>query len=177
MILRSAFRARASSTSDFSSPRTRPTAAARSRSGVIISRASTPTNPIQLDTAKVDFEKNVLLPPRTWRREQGFPQRYERLWASARRHGVNRVYSGQKDERQGAARFRQFGPRVFIFGARAAATRPDRYISAAQARHHLSARSRTHRFLRRAGGESSSSSRNAAVFWKSRSCSFSRVAP
>jgi indolepyruvate ferredoxin oxidoreductase len=48
-------------------------------------------NPIQLDTAKVDFEKNVLLPPRTWRREQGFPQRYERLWASARRHGVNRI--------------------------------------------------------------------------------------
>ena len=52
-------------------------------------------NPIQLDTAKVDFEKNVLLPPRTWRREQGFPQRYERLWASARRHGVNRMIPGR----------------------------------------------------------------------------------
>jgi indolepyruvate ferredoxin oxidoreductase len=51
-------------------------------------------NPIQLDTAKVDFEKNVLLPPRTWRREQGFPARYERLWASARRHGVNRITPG-----------------------------------------------------------------------------------
>jgi indolepyruvate ferredoxin oxidoreductase len=51
-------------------------------------------NPIQLDTAKVDFEKNVLLPPRTWRREQGFPDRYERLWASARRHGVNRISPG-----------------------------------------------------------------------------------
>ena len=48
-------------------------------------------NPIQLDTAKVDFEKNVLLPPRTWRREQSFPARYERLWASARRLGINRV--------------------------------------------------------------------------------------
>ena len=48
-------------------------------------------NPIQLDTAKVDFEKNVLLPPRTWRREQDFPSRYRRLWASARRHGVNRL--------------------------------------------------------------------------------------
>ncbi len=56
-------------------------------------------NPIQLDTAKVDFEKNVLLPPRTWRREQGFPQRYERLWASARRHGVNRITSGRPDSR------------------------------------------------------------------------------
>ena len=54
-------------------------------------------NPIQLDTATVDFEKNVLLPPRTWRREQGFPQRYERLWASARRHGVNRVIPGNSD--------------------------------------------------------------------------------
>src|SRR6202453_2282581 len=51
-------------------------------------------NPIQLDTAKIDFEKNVLLPPRTWRREQGFPARYERLWASARRHGINRVTPG-----------------------------------------------------------------------------------
>jgi indolepyruvate ferredoxin oxidoreductase len=54
-------------------------------------------NPIQLDTAKIDFEKNVLLPPRTWRREQGFPARYERLWASARRHGVNRMTAGKGD--------------------------------------------------------------------------------
>jgi indolepyruvate ferredoxin oxidoreductase len=46
-------------------------------------------NPVQLDTSKVDFEKNVLLPPRTWRREQNFPERYQRLWASARRHEVN----------------------------------------------------------------------------------------
>jgi indolepyruvate ferredoxin oxidoreductase len=52
-------------------------------------------NPIELDTARVDFEKNVLLPPRTWRREQDFPQRYERLWASARRHGVNRILPGR----------------------------------------------------------------------------------
>ncbi|HEV3271177.1 MAG TPA: DUF6537 domain-containing protein [Candidatus Methylacidiphilales bacterium] len=52
-------------------------------------------NPIQLDTAKVDFEKNVLLPPRTWRREQSFPGRYERLWAGARRHGVNRMTPGR----------------------------------------------------------------------------------
>jgi len=51
-------------------------------------------NPIQIDTTKIDFEKNVLLPPRTWRREQGFPARYERLWASARKHGVNRITPG-----------------------------------------------------------------------------------
>jgi indolepyruvate ferredoxin oxidoreductase len=57
-------------------------------------------NPIALDTAKVDFEKNVLLPPRTWRREQGFPQRYERLWASARRHGVNKIVPGQSSKKR-----------------------------------------------------------------------------
>jgi indolepyruvate ferredoxin oxidoreductase len=51
-------------------------------------------NPLEIDTAKIDFEKNVLLPPRTWRREQNFPARYERLWASARRHGVNRLMPG-----------------------------------------------------------------------------------
>jgi indolepyruvate ferredoxin oxidoreductase len=51
-------------------------------------------NPFEIDTTKIDFEKNVLLPPRTWRREQGFPARYERLWASARRHGINRVTPG-----------------------------------------------------------------------------------
>jgi len=51
-------------------------------------------NPFEMDTAKVDFEKMVLLPPRTWRREQGFPDRYRRLWASARQHGVNRITLG-----------------------------------------------------------------------------------
>ncbi|MCP5523360.1 MAG: 2-oxoacid:acceptor oxidoreductase family protein [Verrucomicrobiales bacterium] len=48
-------------------------------------------NPITLDTAKIDLERNVLLPPRTWRKEQSLPERFERLWASARRHGVNQV--------------------------------------------------------------------------------------
>jgi indolepyruvate ferredoxin oxidoreductase len=56
-------------------------------------------NPIQLDTAKIDFEKNVLLPPRTWRREQGYPARYERLWASARQHGVNKITPGSSQQR------------------------------------------------------------------------------
>jgi indolepyruvate ferredoxin oxidoreductase len=51
-------------------------------------------NPLEIDTAKIDFEKNVLLPPRTWRREQNFPARYERLWESARRHQVNRLLPG-----------------------------------------------------------------------------------
>ena len=54
-------------------------------------------NPFEIDTAKVDFEKNVLLPPRTWRREQEFPSRYRRLWASAIRHGVNRFIPGRNN--------------------------------------------------------------------------------
>jgi indolepyruvate ferredoxin oxidoreductase len=54
-------------------------------------------NPIQLDTSKVDFEKNVLLPPRTWRREQNFPERFQRLWESARRHGVNQISLHESD--------------------------------------------------------------------------------
>ncbi len=52
-------------------------------------------NPFAVDTSAIDFEKNVLLPPRTWRREQEFPLRYQRLWASARRHNVNRITPGR----------------------------------------------------------------------------------
>ncbi len=55
-------------------------------------------NPLEIDTAKVDFEKMVLLPPRTWRREQNFPARYERLWESCRRHQVNRLTPGSQKE-------------------------------------------------------------------------------
>ncbi len=49
------------------------------------------TNPVALDTTTIDFDRNVLLPPRTWRKEQQLPERFERLWASARRHGANRT--------------------------------------------------------------------------------------
>ena len=52
-------------------------------------------NPFAVDTKTIDFEKNVLLPPRTWRREQELPLRYQRLWDSARKHGVNRVIPGR----------------------------------------------------------------------------------
>jgi indolepyruvate ferredoxin oxidoreductase len=48
-------------------------------------------NRITLDTERIDLERNVLLPPRTWRKEQQLHERFERLWASARRHGANRV--------------------------------------------------------------------------------------
>ncbi|PTX94758.1 indolepyruvate ferredoxin oxidoreductase [Verrucomicrobia bacterium LW23] len=48
-------------------------------------------NKITLDTDRVDFENRVLLPPRTWRREQDLPSRYERLWKSAAAYGVNHL--------------------------------------------------------------------------------------
>lgn len=48
-------------------------------------------SPIELDTSAVDFENKVLLPPRTWRKEQDFPSRYRRLWASAEKYGVDRL--------------------------------------------------------------------------------------
>lgn len=51
-------------------------------------------NRVELDTSRIDFERNVLLPPRTWRKEQGLAERVARLWASARRHGVNRIWPG-----------------------------------------------------------------------------------
>jgi len=48
-------------------------------------------NPTGIDTESIDLERNVLLPPRTWRKEQEMPDRVERLWASARKHHVNRI--------------------------------------------------------------------------------------
>lgn len=51
---------------------------------------------ITLDTSAIDLERNVLLPPRTWRKEQSLPERYERLWASARRHGANQVLASRE---------------------------------------------------------------------------------
>lgn len=46
---------------------------------------------MELDTSKINFEKNVLLPPRTSQREYAFTERYQRLWKSARNYGVNRM--------------------------------------------------------------------------------------
>lgn len=53
-------------------------------------------NQIELDTSKVDFEKNVLLPPRTSVREKNLPERYERLWESARKYKIDRLEHPQK---------------------------------------------------------------------------------
>ncbi|MEZ5405776.1 MAG: thiamine pyrophosphate-dependent enzyme [Verrucomicrobiia bacterium] len=49
-------------------------------------------NQVHLETAQVDFENKVLLPPRTWRKEQDLPSRYERLWQSAEKYGVDQWF-------------------------------------------------------------------------------------
>lgn len=46
---------------------------------------------MELDTSAIDLERNVLLPPRTWHREETIKKRFERLWQSARHYGVDRV--------------------------------------------------------------------------------------
>jgi indolepyruvate ferredoxin oxidoreductase len=52
-----------------------------------------------LDTSKIDFENTVLLPPRTWLKEEGMPRRFARLFDSARRHGVNRIINARENPR------------------------------------------------------------------------------
>ncbi len=47
---------------------------------------------ITLETAGFDLERTVLLPPRTWRKEQEMPERVQRLWDAARRLELNRVF-------------------------------------------------------------------------------------
>ncbi len=46
--------------------------------------------PVTLDTDRIDLDRNVLLPPRTWDREATLPQRFERLWEESRKRNVNR---------------------------------------------------------------------------------------
>jgi indolepyruvate ferredoxin oxidoreductase len=56
-------------------------------------------NKYQLDTARIDLENTVLLPPRTWLKEAGMPHRFARLFDSARRHGVNRILNVRRNPR------------------------------------------------------------------------------
>ncbi|HUI05787.1 MAG TPA: 2-oxoacid:acceptor oxidoreductase family protein [Verrucomicrobiae bacterium] len=56
-------------------------------------------NKYGLDTAKVDFENTVLLPPRTWLKEEGMPERYARLFESARSYGVNQIVNARENPR------------------------------------------------------------------------------
>ena len=48
--------------------------------------------PTTVDTAAIDLDRNVLLPPRTWRKEQEMGARVQRLWAASRRLGINQVW-------------------------------------------------------------------------------------
>ena len=59
--------------------------------------------PFTFDTSAIDYERNVLLPPRTWRKEQSLPERFARLWASARRLGANQIFEA-RDPASPAAR-------------------------------------------------------------------------
>ena len=43
-------------------------------------------NKYSLDTARIDLENTVLLPPRTWIKEEGLPQRYARLFEARPTH-------------------------------------------------------------------------------------------
>ena len=52
-----------------------------------------------IDTAAIDFERTVLLPPRTWLREQAMPERFAKLFASARRHGVSQIVNARENPR------------------------------------------------------------------------------
>jgi indolepyruvate ferredoxin oxidoreductase len=54
-------------------------------------------NRLTLDTSAIDLERNVLLPPRTWRKEQNLPERFARLWQSARRHQANKILPADRD--------------------------------------------------------------------------------
>jgi indolepyruvate ferredoxin oxidoreductase len=56
-------------------------------------------NKYSLDTARIDVENTVLLPPRTWIKEEGMPQRYARLFERARHHGVNRIVNARENPR------------------------------------------------------------------------------
>jgi len=52
-----------------------------------------------LDTAAIDLDRTVLLPPRTWNREKDFPRRYGLLFEAARRLGVNRIVNARANRR------------------------------------------------------------------------------
>jgi len=56
-------------------------------------------NRYTLDTAAIDLDRTVLLPPRTWTREKDFPRRFDLLYNAARRLGVNRIVNPRANQR------------------------------------------------------------------------------
>lgn len=53
-------------------------------------------SPFEIDTQAIDLERNVLLPPRTWKKEETIHERYERLWHSAREKRVTRILPARR---------------------------------------------------------------------------------
>ncbi len=58
-------------------------------------------NPVTLETAKINLDTQVLLPPRTWDREKSLPARFGKLLSEARRLKINQITT--MDPRPGAA--------------------------------------------------------------------------
>ena len=56
-------------------------------------------NRFALDTTHIDLENTVLLPPRTWIKEAGMPERHARLFQHARHYGVNRIINARENPR------------------------------------------------------------------------------
>ncbi|MGD9897229.1 MAG: DUF6537 domain-containing protein [Candidatus Methylacidiphilaceae bacterium] len=57
-------------------------------------------NPVSLETATIDYESRVLLPPRTGRREEDLPIRYRRLWAMAKELCIDRILPIRRSHRR-----------------------------------------------------------------------------
>jgi indolepyruvate ferredoxin oxidoreductase len=53
-------------------------------------------NKFALDTAHIDLENTVLLPPRTWIKEASMPERHARLLQSARGYGISRIINARE---------------------------------------------------------------------------------
>jgi indolepyruvate ferredoxin oxidoreductase len=55
--------------------------------------------PVTIDTAQINLDKTVLLPPRTWAREATLPQRFETLLSEARKKNMNRLINPREGQR------------------------------------------------------------------------------
>jgi indolepyruvate ferredoxin oxidoreductase len=56
-------------------------------------------NSFTINSAAIDVDRTVLLPPRTWTREKDFPRRFDLLYNAARRLGVNRIVNPRANQR------------------------------------------------------------------------------
>lgn len=48
-------------------------------------------NPTRIDTSRIPLDETVLLPPKTWAREETLPARFEKFLKLAREHGLNKI--------------------------------------------------------------------------------------